>query len=468
MAEIIFPAAVLLAAFLAAWSILLGAVGGLRITRTLPQGAMHYFFLALILSNGLAVLVSTRNFSLTGEFFDTQLTANPVASWSIRLTSLLALIASADQIARRLRIRAHPGGERLMLAFALLLFWTGNIVIPTLFSAHRAQPQLSWVYAPIVGAGLVLMTPEAGRRCLDYSRNALIVFCAVSLLLIIARPSLVLQTDYTQGYLGIPRFAGLAPHALTMGLVACVGIWCLLTRPLQSKFNQRVALAICLLALFLAQSKAIWISLILTSPILIFNRIKLPSFNEIASSRYRGLIITAVLLIAVALIGLVAALALGGFDQKLSKLMASDEGSRIMSFTGRDRIWEVALNEWHKAPIFGYGIPLFGAEHQIQIAMPFATSGHNQLIDTLGRSGLIGASTLVLYTGCLLYMGIRYGRASRGLSAVLVIAIVIRMISEVPLNMATVGLESIAHYLLLVSIAIGAPLRQARAAGLAR
>jgi O-antigen ligase len=457
MAELLFPVAAILVALMAAWSIILGAVGGLRITRNLPIGVMHYFFYALILSNGLAVLVSTRNYAYTGEIFEAQLTANPIASWAIRLTSLLALIASADQLARRLRARAHPGSERLILAFALVMFWLGNVLVPSVFSTHLSPMQVSWIYTPILGVGLLLLSPEASRQCLIYSRNAIVLFCTVSLLLIAAKPSLVLQTNYIQGYLGIPRFAGLAPHAITMGLVACIGIWCLITQPMPSKFKQRMAMLVCLLALFLAQSKAVWISLILTLPMLIYSGRELPSFYSVAKSQYRWIFAIGIALAALLLIGLVAYLTTGGFDQKLAKLLASDEGSRIMSVTGRDRIWDVALAEWRKAPIFGYGLPLFGLEHQAQIGMPFATSGHNQLIDTLGRTGLVGASSLVIYTGGLLYLGIKYRQASRGLSAVLVIAIVIRMISEVPFNMATVGLESIAHYLLLVTIAMGVP-----------
>lgn len=457
MAEFIFPAAVLLAAFMAAWGIILGAVGGVRLTSNLRVGVMHCFLYALILGNGLAVMLSTRNYAVSGELFDTQLTSNPIASWAIRLTSLLALIASADQFARRLKDRVNPGNERVFLSITLVMFWLGNILVPSFFSSHPLQLQLSWIYTPILGVGLLLLTPEGGRQCLVYARNAIVVFCAVSLLLIVVRPNLVLQTDYTQGYLGIPRFAGLAPHAITMGLVACVGIWCLMTEPLRSKFNRRLAMAICLLALFLAQSKAVWISLILTLPVLIFSRRELPSFHGVAKSRYRGLLAIGIALGALVLIALVAYLTMGGFDQKLAKLLGSEEGSRIVSFTGRDRIWDVALAEWRKAPIFGYGLPLFGREHQIQIGMLFATSGHNQLIDTLGRTGLIGACSLVLYTGGLLYLGIKYRRASQGLSAALVIAIVIRMISEVPFNMGTVGLESISHYLLLVTIAMGVP-----------
>jgi hypothetical protein len=457
MAEFIYPTAVLLVAFMAAWGIILGAVGGVRLTSNLRVGVMHYFLYALILGNGLAVMLSTRNYAVSGELFDAQLTSNPIASWAIRLTSLLALIASADQLARRLKERVNPGNERVMLAIALVMFWLGNILVPSFFASHPLPLQLSWVYTPILGVGLLLLSPEAGRQCLIYARNAIIVFCAISLLLIVARPSLVLQTDYTQGYLGIPRFAGLAPHAITMGLVACVGIWLLLTEPLQSKFNRRVAMAICLLALFLAQSKAVWISLIVTLPVLLFSRRELPSFHRVAKSSYRWLFAIGVTLGALLLIALVAYLTMGGFDQKLAKLLGSEEGSRIVSFTGRDRIWEVALAEWRKAPIFGYGLPLFGREHQIQIGMLFATSGHNQLIDALGRNGLVGACSLVLYTFGLLYLGIKYRRASHGLSAVLAIAIVIRMISEVPLTLTSVGLESIAHYMLLVTIAMGAP-----------
>jgi hypothetical protein len=59
----------------------------------------------------------------------------------------------------------------------------------------------------------------------------------------------------------------------------------------------------------------------------------------------------------------------------------------------------------------------------------------------------------LLYALSLLWLGLRFGRSSRGLSAALAISIVIRMISEVPITLGNIGIDSLPYYLLLAVIA---------------
>jgi O-antigen ligase len=238
-----------------------------------------------------------------------------------------------------------------------------------------------------------------------------------------------------------------------MGLIACLGIWTLLYRPLLSRPGQWMALGICLLALFLSQAKGAWLTFLLSLPVLLACRRELPSFNQLAQSRYRDLVAATLLLgLALAVI-VVGYLTVGGFGDKLSHFLSSEQGAQILTLTGRDRIWEVALSEWRNSPLFGYGLALFGPVHQVQIGMLFATHGHNQFIDALGRTGLVGTVTLTAYVAILLTLSIRYARASRGLTAVLLLALAIRMVSEVPLVQGSLGPEALTHYLLLATIA---------------
>jgi O-antigen ligase len=85
--------------------------------------------------------------------------------------------------------------------------------------------------------------------------------------------------------------------------------------------------------------------------------------------------------------------------------------------------------------------------------MPNATHAHNQFMDTLSRSGTVGAAALVLYALVLLVLSIRYARASSGLTLALFVALTLRAISEVPLLLFGYGPELIAHVLLLMTLA---------------
>ena len=124
----------------------------------------------------------------------------------------------------------------------------------------------------------------------------------------------------------------------------------------------------------------------------------------------------------------------------------------MMSLTGRDVIWEISIGEWLKSPIFGYGLSFLGPEHRAQLGMWWITSGHNQFIDCLGRSGLIGLSGTIFYLLTLTYLAIKSAKQSYGISLALVIFILIRTISEVPITLSALGIDATAHYLLLAAI----------------
>lgn len=458
MAEYIYPAAVLLIAFSAACAIALGAIGSLQITRTRSGGIMHYFFVALVLANGIAISTSSRNFSTVVSLADLYATYSPIATWAIRLTSLLALIACADQIARGIGKAQWPTGARLTVGVALLAFWVSNMVIPAFFSANPVRLQLNWVYTPILGIGLLLLSAEAAEKCVIYCRNMLVLFCTISLLLVPVKSGLVLDYNYSQGFLpGVPRFAGLAPHAVVMGLLAGLTMWLLLAHPLKNRLLQVLAIMIALVALLLAQAKGAWLTVAITLPLFFLYQRRVPGFSRVAASPHRWLVVAGFVLLALLLVAGAVLLTTGSLGDKVERFLASGQGSQLASMTGRDRIWEVAIDEWLKSPLFGYGLPLFSMEHQLQIGMLYATHGHNQIIDGLGRSGLVGTSFLIVYVVLLGYYSFKAARASRGLSAVLFMALLVRMVSEVPLALSNLSLEALTHYVLLVTIAAHAP-----------
>ena len=82
-----------------------------------------------------------------------------------------------------------------------------------------ALGQHDYVYPLVIGFAAVLATATERDLAFGAARNALLVFLAAGLLLIPFKPSLVLDASYTQGLLpGVPRLAGLAPHAVSLGM----------------------------------------------------------------------------------------------------------------------------------------------------------------------------------------------------------------------------------------------------------
>jgi O-antigen ligase len=85
--------------------------------------------------------------------------------------------------------------------------------------------------------------------------------------------------------------------------------------------------------------------------------------------------------------------------------------------------------------------------------MSNATHAHNQFMDTLSRAGTVGAVGLAFYAAVLLWLSLRFARATQGLSLGLFLALLLRAISEVPLLMFGYSPDLIIHVLLLMVLA---------------
>jgi O-antigen ligase len=251
----------------------------------------------------------------------------------------------------------------------------------------------------------------------------------------------------------VPRLAGLAPHAVSLGMLAQLGLLCLLARPLRRVGLNRLAWAMGLLALFLAQSKTAWISFALCSACILVVRQGARFMRRVGDPVRPEFGIVTLLAFMAAVVGIAALLMFGEIDARLSSFFDSAQGAQLASMTGRDQIWAIAHDEWQRNPLFGYGPTLWDASFREAIGMPNATHAHNQFMDTLSRSGAVGAAALVLYALVLLVLSIRYARASGGLSLALFVALALRAVSEVPLLLFGYGPELITHVLLLMTLA---------------
>jgi O-antigen ligase len=183
------------------------------------------------------------------------------------------------------------------------------------------------------------------------------------------------------------------------------------------------------------------------------------AWKRLADPRQGGfgiLVCMGVMLLGGAVLAVALFTDLGG---SVSDFLDTQQGEQLMTLTGRDQIWAIAWQEWDAHKWFGYGPGLFDDDFRMAIHMPNATNAHNQFMDTLARSGSVGAVALVAYAAVLLVLSLRYARRTGGLSAALFIALALRSISEVPLNIFGYGTEFFAHLLLVVTIAAAASLR---------
>jgi O-antigen ligase len=300
----------------------------------------------------------------------------------------------------------------------------------------------------------LLATEHDRERVVGAARNALFLFLAAGAVLAVVNPAMVLDTAYRQGVLpGIPRFGGLATHPVALGMFGQTFLLCLWVRPFDRRWLTVLGWALGLAVVFFAQSKTSWIAFLLCSVAMLAVRHGASVWRRIGDPRQGAFGIVVCLGTIVFVAATIALFLLADLGGEAASFLDTAEGAQLMSMTGRDQIWVVAMEEWRASPIFGYGPGLWDDDFRAAINMPQATNAHNQFMDTLARSGVVGATALVLYAGVLLALSLRAAKATGGLSIALLIAVALRSMSEVPLLMFGYGTELFTHLLLIVTLA---------------
>jgi hypothetical protein len=413
---------------------------------------LHLVLPAMLLVVAVTVLLSGR--VLSQNFEDLArgpMGIHPIAEWLQRLVSVLLIAICAERL-----FSWFAGGRKggsLFLAGAFIVFWLGTVGSPALFGAHP-NVQHDYFYSLLLGTTAALAQPDELRRVIEWVRSALLAFLLASAVLVVVDPALVLDSSYSQGILpGVPRYGGLAPHPVAMGIFSEIFLLSLWAFPFGRRWLNVSAWAIGLSALFFAQSKTSWAAFVLCAMAMLAVRTLPDVWRRMNDPKQRdyGIVVCTVAILGIAAVSCV--LLFADLGQKAAYFSSSQEGAQLLSLTGRDRIWEIAREEWQANPVFGYGPGLWDDAFRASIQMPNATSAHNQFYDTLSRSGSIGAAALILYALVLLVLAVATARATRGLSLAFFIAIALRSVSEVPLSIFGYGMELFVHLLLIITIA---------------
>jgi len=433
----------------------LGLAGSLHLISRKTDGYFQYAVFAILISSGVAVFLSGRNMALTA--LSAQLvgeaTRHPVDVWVQRGSSIFLLLAAGERIVRYINATAGKGNLPVFLLPTFVVFWFGTVGMTGLFGAY---PQFShnYVYALFTGIAAILMSTRESQMAINASRNATLCLILISVALIPLMPRLVIDTAYVQGFLpGIPRLAGLTPHALSMGMLAQVALLLLWASPVKNAWMNYAWILLASAALFLAQSKTAWISFVLSAFCMVAVRHSDSLKRQLGDSRNPALAVGLIVSGMIAVVLLTSMLLFGNLGERIGHLLISDEGAQLASLTGRDKIWRIALDEWLRHPVFGYGPGLFDDAYRASIRMGNATNAHNQLIDTLARSGIVGSVALVVYFSVLLVLSVRYAKTSGGLTISLFTVLALRSVSEVPMSLYSYGPESVLHLLLLMTLA---------------
>jgi exopolysaccharide production protein ExoQ len=451
MADIVYGAVGALAALLAAVAVLLCGAAILHWGRDREGGLVPYIFYPAMLTVVIGVLLSGRNLDLPMLY---QGGTHIVDEWATRFTSLFLLFVALERIGRRLLYGGPRHEVPVLLIVALLLLFLTNVFTSGLLGT---RPWLSHhhVYTILAGYAALLFTRHEGDAAIRCMRNALFAFLVLSAACIVWRPEMVLTRNYAGLIPGLTvRYAGLGPHPNSLGPMAIVFLLCLWSLPHRARWLNPVGWFVGGTSLLLSQSKTSWGAFIFCACCLLYFRHGTSLVVRLADSRRTLVPAASVALAMLTVSATVVVLMLSDAAEHVTAFFKSPMAANLTTMMGRDRIWEIAVQEWSNNPLFGYGLTMWNEEYRARIGMSYAYNAHNQFFQSLAMAGLVGVTGLLIYALILLGFVLKTTKASQGLTLALFLLMLFQSITEVPLSMTSgYGPVQQVHLLLLMVIA---------------
>lgn len=320
------------------------------------------------------------------------------------------------------RSKSSGGLQKLLMTIILYSLVPFLVTLAT----SKTRPTLGMLGLPFVFTAtyyLPSISPEEIAKHVRIALAALYIYGTI--LAVIIAPDWAIESGYSTelSYVDF-RLYGMAVHANTLS--SFLFIFLVLGWIPGARFRmEKLHVFLAVMLMVVAQSKTI----ILIFLIILLLKLSAKFINKMYARktfRYSAFI----------LIPLFATTAIS-FALKNKYLLEITQNPEVMSLTGRLNLWIITYTLWLEKPWFGHGMDLWSTEMQLDYASLMggwlAPHAHNQLLQTLGESGVVGA-TLLLIIYCLL------GKESwklfsftGGVSFFLFIYLVLRSLTEVPI-----------------------------------
>jgi O-antigen ligase len=382
---------------------------------------------------------------------DPDMFASGVSKWLTRLVVLITLTVCVARLVAAAFSRENrgAGGGGLFIAVGLL-FLTNNV----LSSALGTHPEFKHdqYYVPFLFAAVYASRAQDPQTAIRFVKAGMLIFLAASCVASVVAPQLTLERNYPSLLPGVSiRFWGLDTHANNMGALALVYLLLAIHQPFERRWLQRLGLVLGTVVLVLAQSKTTWIAGLIAGPLMLVLR-----------SRAWGPAAFSVL--GLGILAAAALLLLPALGVSLRDILATKQGQDAVELDGRDVIWSLAVGEWMRNPLFGYGASMWNDAYRMQIGLDHAVSAHNQFLQSLSMAGSMGLIGLLVYVAFLSRYAIRASPGSRGLSVALLVVVLLRCLTETPLSVESFLGGGFVTHLLLFHIALAYGYRVVRAA----
>jgi O-antigen ligase len=403
----------------------------------------------------VSAILSNRNVTTASyELMSSTATDSSTTTWILRVATVLILCICLARLISVSQTSESRGRHGKALFLAFMLFYVTNVVLNNIFGTRPVFDQ-KLIYPGLIFTTLYFSRNKDIRFPIEAAKIALALFFIGCLLVAVAMPQLALQKDYIGWIPGMTtRLWGLGSNPNSIGPMALVFLLLIAHKPFASRMVQIVAVALGLAVLVLSQSKTAWMSALLAFPIIWWARLvyapaagKRPGAAPYSVRAFSGPIL-------VCLLGLLAAI--GGvvytiFSSEIAMLTGRED---VSTLTGRTAIWAVAIETWSMNPLFGYGAAMWDDQFRQMIGMNFAYSAHNQFLQTLSMSGLLGLAGLAVYLCVLLRYSIMANKTTGGLSLALYSFLVVRCFTEAPMSLSAVYSGEFLTHMLLFSLVL--------------
>lgn len=456
----LFESIYILAAFLAG----VAAVGALIFltlaSRGLSTKAFPIILFLIALGGTASVLLSGRNLSLVGTGLSITLETGSLGRWVnrafIMMIGGLCLGVVINFFVCRMRLPTQ--GRTLFYGF--LTFYITQSFLPSIFGTKPAFEH-NQLYPLLVMVAAYLSERPTPVQFQSFSKWIFFALMVISLAAAVAMPSVTVQQHYQGWVPGLNfRLWGVASHANLLGPSALTLLLLEYLQPTRNRPLQALVVISAITVLVLSQSKTTWMAGLLCLVVLAIYR-KLPEWSLLLRGGIRKAPLFVILQMIVPLLGaaaiLVAALTID-MGRLAGHIMVSDIGANLETASGRSLIWATALSEWNHNWLFGYGPLIWNDEYRLQHGMfSYAFHAHNQVLQSVSMGGGVALIGMIVYVWLLVSYALRASHATKGTSVAMMLVVLIRCFSEVPLPQhAMFSLDFLIHTMLFMILVLHA------------
>jgi exopolysaccharide production protein ExoQ len=395
------------------------------------KSMIHLIYPIIAISIGLSSVLSLRDVTRAATDLSTVWagSTSAISEHILQFSTFCVLAICLARICNFLVAKVKLRSEVLPLLKAFLGFFVATVLLNGVLGSRPSFNYHS-IYCLIIIVAVFLDSNHVVDISIKAAKSGLLILLFASGVAAIFLPTIAVQ----QSYNGLLPFAdirlwGLASHPNSLGSLSLLLLLLLIYQPFDRRWKQYSAISVAFGIFLLAQSKTAFFSAIVAFAIIKFYNV-LSRFGI----REAGLIVS---LLAFTISGIIIGSMVLDAGGQLAQLVSSKAGAETLTLTGRSQIWDIAINEWQQNPLFGYGPSLWDVEFRDKIDMDFAFSAHNQFLQCLSGAGLVGLLSLITYLSVLFRFAARSARRTEGFTLALFSVVIIRCITETPLELGT-------------------------------